>query len=515
MILRPYQQAAYDAVIKSFADTPTALIVMPTGTGKTIVLAHLCKHFLPKRCLILAHREELIYQARNKIRRVCDIDPDIEMASNWAAETSHFRGPSPIVVSSIQTQVSGSEQQKRMHRFNPHEFGLVVVDEAHHVAAKTYLNTLAHYQQNPNLKVLGVTATPDRADTKALGRVFKACPYIYGIEDAIDDGWLTPIDQQYVVCRDLDFSKISTTAGDLNQGELGRELQTERALHEMVSPTIEIVGNRKTLFFAVNVEQAERTCEIFNRHREGMAACVFGKTDKDIRARVLADFSTGKTQVLVNVGVATEGYDEPSIEVVAVGRPTKSRSLYCQMVGRGTRTSGASVDTCEDADTRKLAISQSHKPRLLVLDFVGNAGRHKLISTADVLGGRYCDDDIELATKRAQKSDKPVDMRAEIDLARREREEREARLAAHKRKGIVAKATYTASFVSAFEFDARGCVKNKPRHWFFRPRTEGQAAILRKRGIDPDGMTVSQASDEISKIAAREHWRNRPGRAAQ
>ena len=508
---RPYQLEAIRAVEASFAQYRSALIVLPTGAGKTIIFAHLCNRMMGSgRCMILAHREELITQAAAKVRAVTGIDPDIEMAERYANEHGHFRGPSPIVVSSIQTQNSG-RKKKRMQRFDPGEFSLLVIDEAHHAPAKTYRNVVGYYEQNPNLRVLGVTATPDRTDELALGQVFKDCPFIYGIEDAIADGWLVGIEQQYVVCGDLDFSSIHTTAGDLNQGELAAVVEEERALHEMVGPTIKIVGDRKTLFFATSVLQAERTAEIFNRHRDGMARCVFGHTPKDERRATLVDYARDRFQVLVNVGVATEGFDEPGIEVVAVGRPTKSRALYCQMIGRSTRPLGGLVDSFDTAEARRQAILSSRKPKALILDFVGNSGQHKLVSVADVLGGKYVDDDVAAAKELAEQAGKPKDMTEALEEARQERLIRQL-TEASKRARIRAEAQYKSREVDPFgRGDHAPKVVTPKWYWKHTPATDKQKSLLHKRGIDTEGLTIAEASQLIDEIASRENWRRRTG----
>lgn len=508
---RPYQLDAINAVLASFAEHQSVLIVLPTGSGKSIIFAHLCNRMLERgRCLVLAHREELISQAASKIRAVTGIDPDIEMADRYANEHGHFRGPSPIVVSSIQTQNSG-RKQKRMRRFDPSEFSLLVIDEAHHAPAKTYRNVVGYYEQNPNLRVLGVTATPDRTDELALGQVFKDCPFIYGIEDAISDGWLVGIEQQYVVCGNLDFSSIHTTAGDLNQGELATVVEEERSLHEMVGPTIKIVGSRKTLFFATSVLQAERTAEIFNRHRDGMARCVFGHTPKDERKATISDYARGRFQVLVNVGVATEGFDDPAIEVVAVGRPTKSRALYCQMVGRSTRPLGGLVDCFDTAELRRNAILASSKPKALILDFVGNSGQHKLVSVADVLGGKFVDDDVQAAKELAEHNGKPMDMTKALEEARQDRLMRQLSEASRRAK-IRADAEFKARQIDPFgRGDHAPAVVTPKWYWKHTSATEKQKSLLRKRGHETEGLTMAEASELIDEIARRENWRRRTG----
>lgn len=273
--------------------------------GKTVVFAHVINRMRSMgRCKVLAHREELIFQARDKIEKVTGIRPDVEMASMWASERGLFGQKSPVVVSTVQTQNAGGDGEGRKARFDPDEFILVVVDEAHHATADSYRKVIDYYRQNPKLKVLGVTATPDRHDEEALGQVFGSVAFEYGIVDAIADGFLTPIRQQVVSVSDLDLSQVRTTAGDLNGADLAKVLEFEKNLHGMVAPTLEIVGDRKTLIFAASVAQAERIAEIINRHKSGAAECIFGNTEKDRRRELLRQYATGMFQFLVNVGVA-------------------------------------------------------------------------------------------------------------------------------------------------------------------------------------------------------------------
>ena len=360
MKLRSYQEAAVDGIFEAWRSARSTLLVQPTGTGKTVTFAHVINRMPMGRALVLAHREELIVQAADKIARVTGAKPDTEMAE-MRADHGMF-GKARVVVSSIQTQCAGRNGDTRMKRFDPQEFGLLVVDEAHHATAPTYRRVLEHYGQNQDLKILGVTATPDRHDEEALGQVFDSVAFDYELLDAIRDGWLVPIHQRSVVVDGLDYSGVRTTAGDLNGADLARVMEYEETLHGIAHPTVELAAGRKALVFAASVAHAERLCEIFNRHSTGCARFVTGTTPKDERRGMLADYAAGKFQMLVNVGVATEGFDEPGIQVVVMARPTKSRALYAQMAGRGTRALPGLVDAHEAADARRAAIAASAKP---------------------------------------------------------------------------------------------------------------------------------------------------------
>ena len=308
MKLRPYQSEAVDAIYAAWQTHQSTLAVLPTGTGKTIMFAHVIKQLPFGRTLLLAHREELIWQGSNKIEAVTGTRPDIEMAEFQADR--RMWGQSKVVVSSIQTQVAGNEGKGRMKLFDPEQFALVIVDEAHHCTAVSYRKVLEHYKQNPKIKILGVTATPDRADEKALGEIFESVAYNYELMEAIADGWLVPITNRLMVIQGLDYSKIRTTAGDLNGADLAQQMLYETPLHKITDGTLKMIGDRRTLVFAASVAHAERMSEIFNRpeNKPGSSRWVCGETPKDQRRQMIADYAAGKFQILCNVGVATEGF---------------------------------------------------------------------------------------------------------------------------------------------------------------------------------------------------------------
>ena len=503
MILRPYQSAACEAIFKEWQDNDSTLVVMPTGGGKTILFADVIRRVFPRRALVIAHREELIFQARDKIQRVTGLQADVEMGE-YRADGGLFDA-ARVVVSTIQTQCSGGDGGGRMAKFDPARFGVLIIDEAHHATSPSYRRVIDYYRTNSALKVLGVTATPDRADEEALGQVFQSVAFDYEVQDAIHDGWLVPIQQQMVHVDGLDYSSIRTTAGDLNGGDLAAVLEAEKNLQQIASASVDIIGQRRALVFTASVKSAEMTAEIFNRHRTNMAAWVCGKTDKEERRKILARFAAGKIQVVCNCGVLTEGFDDPGVEVVIMGRPTKSRSLYSQMVGRSTRPLPGVVDGPETAEARKAAIAASAKPSCLVVDFVGNAGRHKLVTSADILGGKFSDEAIEKAVMKAREAGKPVNMAKELDLAEEElREQREqARLAEiARRANLVATARFTTQSVDPF--DVLHLEPTKARGWDQgRQLSEKQRTLLAKQGINPDQVSFTEAKQLIAEIFRR------------
>jgi len=550
MNLRPYQEEAMEAALEVWQEHASTLIVLPTGTGKTIVFAHIIDR-LPagRRALVLAHRDKLVWQAAEKIERVTGVKPDVEMADYRAHERGLIAHKAPVIVSTIQTQISGRNGSRRMHRFDPHEFGLLVVDEAHHAVSRSYREVLEYYRRNPDLKVLGVTATPDRKDEAALGHVFDSCAFDYEIIDAIQDGWLVPVRQRAVVIEGLDYSRVHTTAGDLNEAELSELLRTEGPVQGMVSATVEIanglhkgtckrlleterkgddpapvalaamldggedgtlftggVRRRRALVFCVTVAHAERFTEILNRWIPESARIVHGRTPKDERRSLYRDYTHGRFQFLCNVGVATEGFDEPGIELVVMARPTKSRALYAQMAGRGTRPLdklAMRLNDLSDAEGRRDLITASHKPFVEILDFVGNAGRHHLITGADILGGRHPDEVIRRAREAAEKAGKPVDIveelaKAEAAIKREAEEEAERR----RRRHVRMSADYKTKEVSPWTlWDIQ---PRRERGWdAAKESTAKQRVFLKKQGIDTHGLSRGQASQLCGKVIKR------------
>ena len=268
MDLRPYQSAASDAIFAEWRENHSTLVVMPTGGGKTILFADVIRRMFPRRALVLAHREELIFQARDKIQRVTGLQADVEMGE-YRAEGGLFDA-ARVVVSTIQTQCSGGDGGGRMGKFDPQRFGVLIIDEAHHATSQSYRRVIDYYRTNPALKVLGVTATPDRTDEEALGQVFQSVAFDYDVLDAINDGWLVPIEQQMVHVEGLDYSSIRTTAGDLNGGDLAAVLEAEKNLQQMASASLQIIGRRRA-----DGEVRPATVRLVD-HRRG-ASCDFAE----------------------------------------------------------------------------------------------------------------------------------------------------------------------------------------------------------------------------------------------
>ena len=479
MNLRPYQNDAISGICQALRECDSTLLCLPTGCGKTVVFSKAAQ-MASKRVMVIAHRDELISQACDKIHKLTGERPEIEKAERYSDERTMF--PAKYVVASVQTLNAGVGDGKRVNRFNPDDFSLVIVDEAHHAVATSYRNVISHFQRNPSCKLLGVTATPDRADEVGLKNVFESVAYEYSLPEAISDGWLVPIRSMTARILGLDFSGLRDVGGDLHQGELSRIMEEEGQLHGVVDETLRRMGDRKVLVFTVSVAQSKLLAQIFDRHIPNCARFISGETPPDERRQTIRDFETGKFRILCNCMVATEGFDCPSIGMVVVARPTKSRSLYAQMVGRGTRPLPGVVDG--DVPDRAGAIARSGKPDCIILDFAGNAGRHSLASMPDILGGKLKERAVEIVKKIVEEADgKPVDIIAELEKAEakaqiEEREKKEA----EKRRLIKGRAKVDVKELESFRVYGIA-PRNEPRYRVL-PLSEGQKDLLRKQGVE-------------------------------
>ncbi|MEZ4368992.1 MAG: DEAD/DEAH box helicase [Kofleriaceae bacterium] len=459
--LRPYQAEAIEAARAAFARGDRAtLIELPTGTGKTVVFASVARMAVERggRVLVLAHRTELLTQACAKLE-AAGVVSAIEQGP-------HRAGDAPVVVASVQT-LRGS----RLATWAADAFALVVIDEAHHATAAGYRAVIDHFGR---ARVLGVTATPDRSDGAGLAAVFGSCCYRLELRAAIDAGWLAPLVVRRVVLEAIDLGGLRTVAGDLEQRGLARAMGDDTALHGVAAPLAELAGDRRTMVFAVDVAHAYRLAEVVNRYRPGWARAIDGGAKGAERARVLDDFRAGAFGCLVNCGLYTEGFDEPTVACVAIARPTKSRALYAQMVGRGTRLAPNKADC-------------------LVLDFTGTTGRHRLVGPVDVLAGWLVPPEVEHAAAALLASGEQLDLAALLDEADTEA----ARVVRH--ASVTALASYRAERVDPFLGESTPVECEGP------PATDAQRQALERAGLRdlPVDLRHAQAAAWLVRIEAR------------
>ena len=512
MKLRPYQSDAADCVFGEWAKTQSTLAVLPTGMGKTVLFAAIIdrarKNTLwPGQWMVVVHREELAHQAAEKLEAI-GLNVQLEMGK-LRAELSVLRRPE-VVIASIQTLI------RRGLRFRPHEFAGLILDEAHHYVSKSWRGYVEHLKQNPDLKILGVTATPNRADEAALKTVFETVAYHYELRKAIQEGWLVDINVQQVFVEGMDFTGVKSTGGDLNGRQLAEVMSAEKVLHQIASATMRETQGKKTILFAPpgfktaeggeNFRVSERLCEVLNRYRPGSAALVSDKTDPDLRKQIIQSFKDGRLQYFVNVGIATEGFDVPDIDAVVMARPTESTALFTQMIGRGTRPLPGLVDGVPEAADRRAAISMSRKPRVLVLDFVGVTGKHKLISVMDILGGHEPEEVQEMARRKITASGRAMNIDEAIEEAKQTIAEQKARAAAEaaRREQVrLQSLKYKTVQIDPFNvFDLSPQRKDTAKH--SQPATEAQRKTLGRMGYAcPPEMTKANASVVLGELLDR------------
>ena len=367
--LRDYQERIVSEAFSLLKQGKSPLIEMATGTGKTRVGSSIAGRLDNLRILWLAHRTELIWQASRALQDITGESVDHELPD---LHSGHAR----IVVASKDT-IRQPRRLERLNNFRP--FDVIVIDECHHAEARSYRDVLAAF---PGALRLGLSATPDRHDRAGI-RCFDSATSPYRILDAIQDGWLVPVKAKRVKVDAVDLSGIKIVAGDFAANELELVLTSEAALHGVAKGLLENAGNRPTIVFAPGVDSARRLCEVLARYEPLCARVVTGGTDPEQRSRAFKDL--GKSyQYLINVGVATEGTDLPAAACIAMFRPTKSRGLFTQMLGRGLRPLPGICGFT--ALLRKAWIAASAKQDCLVLDFTGNTGRHSVVTVADVAG---------------------------------------------------------------------------------------------------------------------------------
>jgi ATP-dependent helicase IRC3 len=324
--LRPYQREALEAVVRNEAKgISKQLVVLPTGAGKTVLFSNLPvlrSNSLPM--LVLAHRAELLEQARNKIMASNpDLTVEIEQAERKAGHVD-------VVVASVATL--GRNGTPRIEGYPKDYFKTIVIDEAHHAAAPTYRRVIDYFNYD---FLLGVTATPQRSDSVRLVDVFDEIVYYKSIQDLIEDGWLCPL-VGYRVKTNVDISDVQIQNGDYVQSQLEEAIDTPERNAFVVATYRNLADAKKAIVFASGVRHAENLALSF-RSASVETAVIVGTTPRQEREEILANFATGKISVIVNVGVLTEGFDEPSLQAIILAKPTRSTLLYTQIVGRGTR----------------------------------------------------------------------------------------------------------------------------------------------------------------------------------
>ena len=452
MKLRPYQEEARKAVFDEWGNGRNrTLLVLPTGCGKTVVFAKITEDCVKNgsRVLILAHRGELLEQAADKIFKVTGLKCAVEKA-----EESCIGSWNRITVGSVQSL----QRETRLERFDPNYFQTIIVDEAHHCISDGYQRVLMHFK---NAKVLGVTATPDRGDMRNLGTYFDSLAYEYTLPKAIKEGFLSPIKALTIPLK-LDLSGVAMQNGDFKVGDIGNAL--DPYLYQIADEMLKVCADRKTVVFLPLIKTSQKFRDILNER--GFRAAEVNGSSQD-RAEILSAFDNGEYNVLCNSMLLTEGWDCPSVDCIVVLRPTKVRSLYSQMVGRGTRL-------------------HPQKENLLLLDFLWHTERHELCHPAHLI----CESE-EVAKKMTENIESagyPVDIEEAEQQAQKDviaqREEALAKQLAELRKR-------KKKLVDPLQFEMSIQAEDLSSYvpsfgWECAPPTDKQKQTLEKLGILPD-----------------------------
>lgn len=471
MELRDYQEEARTAIASEWEKgVRKTLLVLPTGCGKTIVFSKVIEDRvkLGERVLILAHRSELLDQASDKLAKATGIFTATEKAEQ-SCLNSWFR----VVVGSVQTL----QRPKRLAQFDKDYFDTIVVDEAHHCISDSYQRVLEHFN---NANVLGVTATPDRGDMRNLGSYFESLAYEYTLPKAIKNGYLSPI-KALTIPLELDLSAVSMQSGDFKASEVGTAL--DPYLEQIADEMLKYCTDKKTVVFLPLVKTSQKFRDILNE--KGFKAAEVNGDSKD-RAEVLDDFSKGKYNVLCNSMLLTEGWDEPSVDCIVVLRPTKIRSLYSQMVGRGTRLYPGKED-------------------LLLLDFLWHTERHELCHPASLI----CENE-EVAKKMTENMEIAAGTAIDIEEA----EEKAASDVVAQREEALAKQLEEMrrrkrKLVDPLQFEMSIQAEDLSTYvpsfgWEMAPPSDKQIKALEKCGIFPDTIdNAGKASMILDRLNKR------------
>lgn len=476
MKLRPYQEEAVNAVFNEWQmGRAKTLLVLATGTGKTIIFSTVAKRFVEAnpycRVLVLAHRDELLQQAADKLKFATGLDADFEKA-----ELTAVNSDKRIVIGSIQTL----NNDKRLNAYAQNAFSLIIIDEAHHCVSESYQKVLGYFN---NSKVLGVTATPDRADQKAIQKNFDSTAYEYSIARAIREGYLSPI-KALMIPLSINLTNVKESCGDYVLSSLGDTI--EPYLQQIAQQMKKYCLNRKTVVFLPLVQISQQFRDLLNSIGF-RAAEVNGQSTN--RKEILKAFEDNKFNVICNSMLLTEGWDCPSVDCIVILRPTKSRALYTQMVGRGMRLSEG-------------------KAELLLLDFLWQTQKLSLCRPSSLISKD--EEHAKKVNEKIQNANEAVDImdaeeEADIDIIEQRKKTLAKQLEEQKHK----KAKLVDPLLFAFSINSEVLIDYEPTYdWEKQPISDKQKACLEKYGIDYLNIRTKGEASVLLDILSRRQREN-------
>lgn len=398
--LRYYQERLLASARRAWESHQSTAIISCTGSGKTEMYLSLAVG-TPGRVLVIAHRDYLLSQPIERLRRVGYDDVAVEKA-NQRSEVGFAAARGKIVFASVQSL----QQERRLAAFNPLAFSLVIVDEGHRATAPTYRKILAHFTAgNPLCKVLVVTATPNRKDGVALGNVCESVAGTYGPSQAMADGWIVPVKFFRRDVQSLDFSHIRMKGTDLDPDQVQKALMEEKPLHEVCASLAEDRG--PTIVFCPEVAVANAYAQLMHaRYRPNKAVMICGESTEDEREDAKKKLADGDIDYIFQVNLMTEGFDLPSLLRVVWAAPTASLVKYTQGVGRVFRPHdslrGQLAGGQADAPHRRRLIADSPKPFGVVVTYYPQNCKHELCDPVDILGGEDLPADVKRYAKQVQ-----------------------------------------------------------------------------------------------------------------
>lgn len=542
LILRDYQAEDCDAVFQTWLSCPRVLGVAATGLGKTVVMAEICRRW-PRdrgRVIVVEPTVALVNQTAQALSLHLDESVGIEQGTRSDSARGRL-WRSRVVVASVAT----ISRLSRLQGYRDTEVGLVICDEGHHGTAKTWTRVVGYFSGNTELRVLYLTATPQRGDGVGLSKVAQEVAFNRPLTWGIANGWLVRPMGKFLRVNGVDFGQLATRGGDFSDDdvarawgivdpssaspeELAQAAEEEHKLHEVAAPLVEIANGRQGIVFCATKAHARAMADVIRRYGS-TAGVVIEDTPMPDRERLFMEYKGGRVQWLVGVAALAEGFDAPGTEIVVILRVTKSIGLLTQMIGRATRTIPGTVDGLDDAESRLAAIAKSRKPHCLVIDCVGAAGRHIGANITDVLGADVPDDYRQQVLDELQAADAeydPSEVLAEIsrrseEAANRRAEQKAANAAANAQRiaeqwaqeirqrrlrGLRAKVAYETDDIDMLSPDGqyRANTHSVGRRGSITDRQIGALCRLGKTRDEVVGWSSSQAVAALKSMLGRQ-----------